>query len=746
MDNQLEKRLKVLYGVALGGFGCYLFGATHKLPVVTWTGIATGLPSSIYLCAKIPNQKELEQERQKEFLGLRDQLAKLQSERDWLEQLNQGQAQKLLTEHGEREARLRDRISELTNEIENIRSSHLDKLAELQLDSSDERGKLEENYRLQIARKQAEINKLMQQLDSDKQLIIQQSEQEKEQLKSEYETAITALQEEFEKYVVIASEVKETANKRVAEAEAYAQKVLAKEQELKQFEQQLQVAEINQGISQKELYLRETDIDIKAKAINLEIEKRLMDESKKLEEAQETITQLSLTEQFLTAELAETKAKNQQLWMMLFGKETDNVTAAVMGVLAANKCPCELISSDCETIVLRPTKADEWDKKSIGLVMEKMPAFVPGLTGIPSFTLGDGTIKIKLNYQDETEPKIKLYSWDDAKTEASGFVICGNTGAAKTATALWLLGLLTEDKPKQVLILDVHAQMNGWNQHGLYTLHRQQDVIQGLQASLNELIRRKENGINYPELIVVFDEIAATRMNCEDKEEKAFVDSTMLLLGAEGRKFGIILIAINQSKNTSALGIDAQNRNNYFLVLLCAAARDWAEHSWGKVDDRTQYVNKKAYSCVVSGCVSDQVAFHPTHGDYKRFQKQGLAPKNLKPINAISPNIKGLPSPSIKMFSANNQTDSSGKTSDSLPSASFPAFPDAENYAENDLGKVENSTSDNSLDAQRLAKIQQFWDKGETKLTVIIPAVYGVETTGRAYIKAREDFRRLTGE
>ncbi|HEY9298774.1 MAG TPA: hypothetical protein VIQ31_20935, partial [Phormidium sp.] len=206
MDKQLDRRLKVLYGVGLAGFGLYLFGATHRMPIITWTGIATGLPSSIYLVAKIPNSKELEEGRKQELLALHEQLAKVTGERDWLADLNASQSQKLLTEHGEREAKLRDRISELTNEIESLRSAHLNELTELQLDSSEERGKLEEKYRLEIARKQQEINKLSQQLDGDKQLIIKQSEQEKQQLIQQHETELNAIKTEYESAIVALQE------------------------------------------------------------------------------------------------------------------------------------------------------------------------------------------------------------------------------------------------------------------------------------------------------------------------------------------------------------------------------------------------------------------------------------------------------------------------------------------------------------------------------------------------------------
>lgn len=49
-------------------------------------------------------------------------------------------------------------------------------------------------------------------------------------------------------------------------------------------------------------------------------------------------------------------------------------------------------------------------------------------------------------------------------------------------------------------------------------------------------------------------------------------------------------------------------------------------------------------------------------------------------------------------------------------------------------------------DGEKLNQIRRLWAEGETKLTVIIPAVYGVKIGSHAYRKAREDFRKLTGE
>lgn len=313
-------------------------------------------------------------------------------------------------------------------------------------------------------------------------------------------------------------------------------------------------------------------------------------------------------------------------------------------------CSCEkqpLEAGDRYLVWLQPRGCDPVVSKLKELEAE-LPLRVPEIKGNPNVYIDAQTSQIKLEIPklpvEKREKQLPpLYDWNDLEDEASGIIIAGNTGAVKSGVALWCAGKLTERSPKQVIALDVHAKKNYWHTQNIPTIHQQSKVIRALEFLLDELNRRKETGDEQPELVVIIDEIGSLRANCEDKDEEKWVLKALLLLGAEGRKFGLFAIIINQSKNVEALGIDGQNRNNYALLLLCAAARDYRRQAgWGDEDLRTQYLEEKAYSCLMSGSIQNQVAKHPTHGEYKKFVKKGLPPKQMLPVNQVPLTIKGL--------------------------------------------------------------------------------------------------------
>jgi len=313
-------------------------------------------------------------------------------------------------------------------------------------------------------------------------------------------------------------------------------------------------------------------------------------------------------------------------------------------------CSCEkqpLEAGDRYLVWLQPRGGDPVVSKLKELEQE-LPLRVPEIKGNPNVYIDAKTSQIKLEIPKQAPQKKEkqlppLYNWNDLEDEASGIIIAGNTGAVKSGVALWCAGKLTERSPKQVIALDVHAKKNYWHTQKIPTIHKQSKVIRALEILLDELNRRKETGEEQPELVVIIDEISALRANCTDKDEEKWVLKALLLLGAEGRKFGLFAIIINQSKNVEALGIDGQNRNNYALLLLCAAARDYRRQAgWGDEDLRTQYLEEKAYSCLMSGSIQNQVAKHPTHGEYRKFVKKGLPPKQMLSVNQLPLTIKGL--------------------------------------------------------------------------------------------------------
>jgi len=682
MDQHLEKRIKVLYAANLVSFGLFLFGSTHKIPAVTWLGIVTSLPNSCYLLAKVPTQKELEESRKQELFALHDQLAKLQGERDWLEQLNQGQAQKLLAERSEVEAKLRDRISELTNEIEAIRSQHLNELAELQLDSSEERGKLEENYRLQVARKQQEINKLMQQIDGDKQQLIQQHETELNAVKSEYESAIVALQEQFEQYQTIANEAKDIAAQRIAETSAYAQKVQAKEQQLKEYEQQLNVREINQAITDRELEVKGQDLEVRGKAINLDVEKKLLEETEKLKEAQTTITQLSLNEQIYIAEISNLKAQLAEYHIMLFAEksEDDYIVKTVQRLLIETDINTEFLRKEEKhdgkviTIELRPIST--FEQLHLKKVCEQLPGFLM-IERVPTFTTRNGKITFTIDKRTSAEKakanreklEKSLITIDDCVAKNLGFLVIGEPGSAKSTGALYIANAIINQELSQkgkddliepdsamLLAFDIHHSTS-WDDAGIKVIDEPMEIYQQFKYLQQEYDSRKP-GKKTNRLIIFFDEIAETLdriqtavTEIEGKKTAgtdavSYVQSLYRSFGTGGRKKYINFIGMNHSYNVKALGIDGYYRECFVSILLNNAARHYmnvnTKHfAEGKKEQLWQWLElmENRYIAIATGAIDDRLLRHPTHHDYPQI-KDGNPPKNLQPIKQLPLNIK----------------------------------------------------------------------------------------------------------
>lgn len=678
----MDRKLKTLYYGNLVSFGLFLFGNSVNNTVISWVGLVTGLPNSCYLVAKIPTKKELEGDYNQKLIDLQSQLNKALTDKQWLEDLNATQSQKLLIEHSEREKQLRNRINELTSEIENIRTNHLQELAELQIDNSEERGKLEEKYRLEIARKQQEINKLSQQLDGDKQLIIKQFEQEKEQIKSEYESAIVALQEQFEQYQIIANEAKEVAAQRIAEASTYAQKVQAKEQQLKEYEQQLNVREINQAITDRELEVKTQDLEVKGKSINLDVEKRLMEESEKLKEAQTTITQLSLNEQVYLAEIGNLKAQLAEYHIMLFAEKSDDdyTVKTLQRLLVESDINTEFLRKEEKqegkiiTIELRPIST--FESLKLKKICEQLPGFLM-IDRVPEFKTGKGKITFTIDKRTSSEKakanrerlEKSLITIDDCVAKNLGFLVIGEPGSAKSTGALHIANAIINQELSQkgkddliepdsamLLAFDIHHSTS-WDDAGIKVIDNPLEIYEQFKLLQQEYDDRKP-GIRTNRLIIFFDEIVETldRIECLIAEQEGkltagkraveYIQNLYRSFGTGGRKKYINFIGMNHSYNCKALGIDGYYRNCFVSILLNEACRHYI-NTLTKHLPETKKENlyeweelmKDRYIAIATGAIDDRLLRHPTHHDYP-VVKDGNPPKNLQPIKQLPLDIE----------------------------------------------------------------------------------------------------------
>lgn len=249
------------------------------------------------------------------------------------------------------------------------------------------------------------------------------------------------------------------------------------------------------------------------------------------------------------------------------------------------------------------------------------PAPLPSLLPAASAPMGEGEA-------------IAFYDWQQLPDDASGVIITGNAGSGKSSLALWLLGLLTQQQPAIIKVLDPHATINNWHEHGLETVADFEAIENELAGAVAELDRRRKltrsDLKSQPPYIFVADELMGMISEFENPKS---VSKALSRLGCEGRKYGVSLIAIAHTSNADALGIDAKLRSNYLVLAVGAPARQIGEKVWGKKSPEFCHLHDSAYPCLVGGSVADQVAIHPTHGYATQYKKQGVPPRNLLPIN-----------------------------------------------------------------------------------------------------------------
>jgi len=232
-------------------------------------------------------------------------------------------------------------------------------------------------------------------------------------------------------------------------------------------------------------------------------------------------------------------------------------------------------------------------------------------------------------------PDIRFYDFDDGlKDDAVGIIIAGNSGSGKTSVGAWLAGKLTESNPAQVFALDPHFNDN-WKENGIHAIGNFAKIEEALGLLVEELDarrERKEKDKPLGDTIICFlDELNACLLNFQNPEK---CELALKRLGSEGRKFGLILITLNQSSNVDDLGISGPYRANYLLVLTGQSAVTLT-NKWKQDDARTKWILAQAYPCIVAGSVNAQVALHPTHSTYVKYKKKGNPPLNMGVVNQL---------------------------------------------------------------------------------------------------------------
>jgi hypothetical protein len=235
--------------------------------------------------------------------------------------------------------------------------------------------------------------------------------------------------------------------------------------------------------------------------------------------------------------------------------------------------------------------------------------------------------------------QLDFYNWDDLADEASGILVGGNSGSAKTSLgAGFIVGKLTAVTPAEVIVLDIHQRKNIiWKQMNFPRVESDVEVIYQVLCWLIDEVERRKQEDGHP-LIVCLDEINDTLSELEQldtisplpgkqKRRNTFIYAIRKLSNA--RKFDICLIGFMQSHNTEAIGIDGKFRNNFLLVLCGASARGEIQNIWKHDDPRFLRILNVPYPVVVCGSNPHQIAEHPTHKHHSRYLKKGNAPANL---------------------------------------------------------------------------------------------------------------------
>ncbi|MGL5131763.1 MAG: hypothetical protein ACRC78_04485 [Planktothrix sp.] len=284
--------------------------------------------------------------------------------------------------------------------------------------------------------------------------------------------------------------------------------------------------------------------------------------------------------------------------------------------------------------------------------------------------------------------ELDFYNWDALADEASGILVGGNSGSAKTSLgAGFIVGKLTAVTPAEVIVLDIHQRKNIiWKQMGFPRVESDVETIYQILCWLIDEVERRKQEDGHP-LIVCLDEINDTLSELEQldtvsplpgkqKRTKTFIYAIRKLSNA--RKFDICLIGFMQSHNTEAIGIDGKFRNNFLLVLCGASARGEIQNIWKHDDPRFLRILNVPYPVIISGSNPHQIAEHPTHKHHSRYLKKGNAPANL-----IQPRF--LDKSSIPVFESVEQSEDFEEDyqprQTSNPEPQFPRF----NFQKNPL-------------------------------------------------------------
>jgi|GEM_PF-1173950 len=363
-----------------------------------------------------------------------------------------------------------------------------------------------------------------------------------------------------------------------------------------------------------------------------------------------------------------------------------------------------------------------YSQKSAGSLME---AFYKNLPMLQTSAVIDLPILPALS------PAQPLYDWNNITDEAVGYLICGNSGSAKSSLATWLAGHLTQSQSMGVLALDPHFN-DCWRLSGIKSIGKIEHIEACLEWLIDELDRRCERkGDGLPlgdPMFIICDEINAA---LERFAKPKVIESALKRLGSEGRKFDLTFCGLNQSSNAEALGIDSKYRSNYALILLGESARTHAK--LGK------HLQDVAYPCMVSGSIANRIANHPTHGSYQHFKKKGNAPMNLKPINQLP-----LPTALSKFVKVDRPLPASTNSGSELNESLVNRLNHLYRLEIQDSDSDSIVAVDTTQDAELRVRISELKASGLNQNQIILALWQSKAGGSKGYQNALSEYRRLS--
>lgn len=725
--------LKLFYVLSVASFLLFIYGGVLRHNLIKNLAIAGGLPSSLYLAAKVPSREEREASAKQQLIELQARIGELEAEKLWYSDLNSGEVVRLQSEKRSLQEELQEAIARRDAQLEALGRQHASEVESLKRSHR-------ESLEAAIAAKDLEIASLSQ----------------------NHEQIVAAINAQVDELLQKIERVKADAAAKVAAAESQARENQEVRSQLLKWKEEVELAE-------KSLRLEE-------KRIKLDLKEERGSTKQALQDAQLELKALQAINQRLTLEASDLKAQNAQLFDELYGSKSeikDELVVEIQSCLAQNEIPTEFLSKEVrggvDFIYLKPTAY--FEPSRLKVVADLLPGFID--IPKPEIDARNGRIEIKLDRRSAID-KIKDISinwlaqlYQDAAVDGKNFAILGARGGGKTELAKNICGLIVNNEadceivyvqPKidDFAVFEVSGKQFEPQYIGFEAIvgssgNRIPSAYEGI-FYLKQLYNRRNSqnqqafadGRPSPKFNRVFFLIDELQLLVS--REKEFIDPDIIkeegLRNGQtfcgkivrdaisiGRSLGIVVLALGQIPNVSVYGWQKQDLYQFIVLFMAASIPEAIKSAaptkqeekriseeldlWRK---RSEIDSTKRFYCYVRPTdKSGYLALLPHPGKY------------LSPSNPAS-NVEPLP-----LLASSDSGESERRMPSKPPNSPFLAG-----------DRVERS--------ERLKKIEQIRATGEVRLKNIIALAFKDkypkcdDQKSRDYKKAREEYRELTGE